>query len=539
MRPYTKLLILNRITQSARKNKESGAKAMAKTSFEAIHMPACGLDIHKDVIEATVIDENGEKHRKTVNTMRKSLFALKDWIMSLGCLNVLMESTSVYWIPIYEILETVRGMDVGVGNARNMKQVPGRPKTDKSDSDWIARLCMVGLVLKSFVVGRKYREMREYTRYYKKLVQEKARQINRIEKLLQINGFKLSSVLSNITGASGMRLLRKLRDNGGVTLHDVYEALDSRVRKTPEEIESAINGQMKVTSRLLLGKMLKKLEACETDLEEIYAMMLKNAGGHQAYIHLLDSIPSINELSALYIIAEISTDMSSFKTSGHITAWAGLAPKDNESAGKLKSSKTQRANIYIKSVLIECAWAAVRARDTRLSNWYWANVKRLGERKAITAVARKLLVYIYAMLKSGELYDGSLDAADTLKRKAEKLESARKIVEHRPNKTSAQKRIINEQAVSEAANPVQTENTGTVITGNAGSGPALPKKRGRPRKTPVVSNAGVSETTGQTPGSSVITNAASDNAAIQTPPKKRGRPRKLDVANILAINQNA
>ena len=166
--------------------------------FEAIHVPSCGLDVHKEMIEACVIDSDGNKQRKTIDTMRKSLYALKEWILSLGCLHVLMESTSVYWIPIYEILEEVRGMDVGVGNARHMKQAPGRPKTDKADADWISRLCMVGFILKSFVVGRKFRELREYTRYHKKLVQERARQVNRIEKLLQMNGFKMSSVISDI-----------------------------------------------------------------------------------------------------------------------------------------------------------------------------------------------------------------------------------------------------------------------------------------------------------------------------------------------------
>ena len=205
--------------------------------FESINSPSCGLDVHKDKIEACVIDNEGEKHRKTFDTMRKSLYALRDWIVSLNCINVLMESTGVFWIPIYEILEEVKGMDVGVGNARSMKQVPGRPKTDKEDADWIARLCMVGFILKSFVVGRRFRELREYTRYHKKLVQERARQVNRIEKLLQMNGFKLSSVLSDIMGVSGMKLLKKLCDKGSVTLLEVKEALNGRVKKTAAEIE--------------------------------------------------------------------------------------------------------------------------------------------------------------------------------------------------------------------------------------------------------------------------------------------------------------
>jgi transposase len=480
----TKLLIFQ-ITQAPAKNKkESEARDMAKaTVFDSINCPSCGLDVHKDMIEACVIDKEGVKHRKTFDTMRKSLYALRDWILSLECLHVLMESTSVYWIPIYEILEEVKGMDVGVGNARSMKQVPGRPVTDKEDADWIARLCMIGFILKSFIVDRKFRELREYTRYHKKIVQERARQVNRIEKLLQMNGFKLSSVLSDITGASGMRLLKILRDKGSVTLLEVQGALHKRVKKTPEEIESAINGQMKLTSRLLLGKMLSRLETCDKEIGEIYSMMLESSQDYRRYINQIDSIPGLAELSAIYIIAEISINMSSFKTASHIAAWAGLAPKDNQSAGKLKSSKTKKANIYIKSILIECAWAAVRTRNTRVSNWYWSNVGRLGEKKAVTAVARKLLVYIYSMLKSGELYDDSLDVADTESRKAMKLDSARKIVEHRPNTTKMLKHRDNTRQDASVPTASVSQSEVDICTPMSSAGePSAPRKRGRPRK---------------------------------------------------------
>ena len=499
---------------------------MARTVIEAINVPSCGLDVHKDMIEACVINEAGEKHRKTFDTMRKSLYELKDWILSLNCMHVLMESTSVYWIPIYEILEEVKGMDVGVGNAQRMKQVPGRPKTDKADSDWISRLCMIGLILKSFIVGRRFRELREYTRYHKKLVQERARQVNRIEKLLQMNGFKLSSVLSNITGSSGMRLLRKLYEKGNVTITEVQASLHRRVKKEPEEIEKAINGEMKLTSRLLLGKMISRLETCDKEILEIYQMMAEVSKDYVTYIEQLESIPGIGEQSAIYILAEISTDMSSFKTAGHVTAWAGLAPKDNKSAGKLRYSKTQKANIYIKSILIECAWAAVKTRNTRLSNWYWSNVGRLGTKKAITAVARKILVYIYSMLKSGEMYNDSLDVADTEKRKANKLESARKIVEHRSNTANTQNNRgnINHETFLTSSLLKQKINDTSVNSADV----AIPnplKKRGRPCKQ--IDNNKPDE-------SSVIT-----DITIPVIPKKRGRPCKKVEDNKLVENQIA
>ena len=514
IRMHTKILIC-RITQAPAKKKWVMAMASASV-FEVMNAPSCGLDVHKEVIEACVLDEHGEKHRKTFNTMRKSLYALRDWIVSLKCFHVLMESTSVYWIPIYELLEEVRDMDVGVGNPYKMKQVPGRPKTDKGDADWIARLCMVGLILKSFVIGRKFREIREYTRYHKKLVDERARQVNRIEKLLQMNGFKLSSVLSDITGASGMKLLKKLRDNGSVTLTDVYVSLHKKVKKTPEEIEGALNGMMKLTSRLLLGKMISRLESCEGEIAEIYNMMVELSQGYRSHIELLKSIPGIGEQSAIYLIAEISNDLSLFRTSGHLTSWAGLAPKDNESAGRLRYSKTQKANIYIKSVLVECAWAATKTRNTRLSNWYWSNVGRIGRKKAIIAVARKLLVYIYAMLKNGELYNDSLDAADTEKRKARKLESARKIVAHRVNDPSVQTHCINTTHTTEMLPPQpSTHDRADAATGGTDN-PGSLKKRGRPRR--VVSDDGSGK-----PGVGIENNVS---------PKKRGRPRKKADDNI-------
>jgi len=175
--------------------------------------------------------------------------------------------------------------------------------------------------------------------------------------------------------------------------------------------------------------------------------------------------------------------MSSFVSANHLTSWAGLAPKDRKSADKLQSSKTQKSNIYIKSVLVECAWAAVRTRNTRLSNWYWANVKRLGEKKAIIAIARKLLVYIYAMLKNGEMYDGSLDVADTQIRKAGKLESAHKILAHQSNNSNKKKHPENIMQSNLAVVDIDTLNAIHVDTEKSiESTPGLPKKRGRPRK---------------------------------------------------------
>jgi len=454
-----------------------------KLEIKAIQLPACGLDVHKDFIEACVFDKDGDGVLKTFSTMRGALFALRDWLLSLKCFNVLMESTSVFWIPIYEILEVVSGMDVGVGNARHMKNFPGRAKTDKSDAAWIAKLSAIGHIQKSFVVGRKFRELREYTRYHKKLVEDRARHINRIEKLLQMNGFKLSSVLTDITGVSALRLLKKLRDNGRVTLAEVKAALDPRCKKTPEEIESAINGEMKLTSRALLGMQLKKLEALGNDIAEVYDEMVRLAEPYESTLNIIDSIPGIGPLSAIYILAEIGNDLSSFNSVKHFTAWAGVAPKDDESAGKMKSSKTKKANKYIKTVLIECSWSATKMRGVRVSNWYWRSVGRLGKKKAITGVARRLLSYVYTLLKNGELYDKSLDEAEAKKIEAQKLESARKLVGQ--SESSNEEEYSRKPAKAASEKPARSSRKKThdeVAEADTPPSPQQPKKRGRPRK---------------------------------------------------------
>jgi len=280
---------------------------------------SCGMDVHKDHIDVCIRigdgSEDGVLHERSFSTMRKDLFELRDWLISLNCFRVLMESTGVFWMPMYWILEEVKGLNVGVGNSRDLKNSPGRPKKDKEDARWLSRLCMFGLVLKSFVVARPFRALREYTRYHKKLIQERARHINRIEKLLQMNGFKLSSVLSDITGVSGIRLLTKLVEKGNLCVADISAVLDKRCKHTPEEIGCAINGDMKLSSRLLLKMQLEKLDKCDREICDIYEHMLDLSGEYAGAIDIISSIPGMGTLSAIYIIAEIGTDLSSFNPS--------------------------------------------------------------------------------------------------------------------------------------------------------------------------------------------------------------------------------
>ena len=399
---------------------------------------SCGLDVHKDVIEACILTASvigsPEATRERFTTMRGDLIRLREWLTTKGCLNVAMESTGVYWKPIYEVLEEVDGINLCLVNAQHMKNVPGR-KNDKNDAEWIASLFMCGLLDNSFVPEKGIRDLREYTRYYVKLTQERVRLVNRIEKHLQTHGFKLSSVLSSIVGVSGLRILEVLSEHGQVSVEDVGSSLARGVKKTAEEIAYAVNGNLTASPQALLGIMLDALSSYDEQLQNVRNEMQRVAEPYVSQISLLSSIPGIDTLSAAYIIGEIGVDMSRFhKGAASLTKWAGLSPRDDESAGKIKSNKILKGNPYVKSVLCQCAWAATKTRNTRASNWYWRNVKRLGQKKAIIAVARKLLAYSFHMLSTGKMYDAQLDIADTENLKAMKLASAKQQISMLENK---------------------------------------------------------------------------------------------------------
>jgi len=496
----------------------------------------CGLDIHKDKIDACVRINDGTLDGKLVekvfSTARGALIELRDWLVSQKCFKVLMESTGVYWMPLFFLLEDITGMDVGLGNARHTKNTPGRPKTDKDDARWLSRLCMLGYLLKSFIVAKPFRDLREYTRYHKKLVQEQARHKNRIEKLLQMNGFKLSSVLSDITGASGLRLLSMLCEQGSLTVADIRAALDSRVQKTAEEIEYAVNGVMKPSSRALLKKQLAKLAASNKEIEEIYQSMVELSKEYSRAIEIISSIPGLSELSAIYVIAEIGTDLSAFKTSGHLVAWAGLAPKGDQSADKAKPKKTKKANQYVKTILVECARAAILARSSRVSMWYWSRVNKLGDKKATVAIARKLLCYIYAMLKNDKLYDASLDRDQEQNNRAKKLDAARKIIDG--NKGYSKKNEASEP-LAERLNSHQDNQPQSTPEPTVASAPV--KRRGRPKKKieAAVDNC-YTHTTKPSPSGALPPNGKNKMDGVVPIKKRMGRPRKNSVSTDTPIS---
>ena len=371
---------------------------------------AMGLDIHRDTVVACLLQgeltDTPSAEIRTFSTLAPDLLKLRDWVVESRCPNVAMESTGIYWQPVYETLEDCFDGNIClmVVNARHMKNVPGK-KTDMKDSQWIAQLLRAGLLKGSFVPARPFRELRQLTRYRKNITHDITTQKNRIDKFLQCSGFRLSAFISDIFGASGRNIIRHLIAHGNMTMEALDKCLKTKTRARINEIMIAVNGQLSPHQRTCLRMMLSHLETLEAHMHEVEAEIENEIAVHSEALALLCSFPCIDVTSASAIIAEVSTDMSSFPTAEHFCSWAGLSPGNNESAGKRKSAHINKGNPYLKSMLCEVAWIIASKRNTYLSAWYWKLKQRKGAKRAIIALARKILVVIYVMLKTGKPYD--------------------------------------------------------------------------------------------------------------------------------------
>lgn len=376
--------------------------------MEALLYCGCGLDIHKEVIEACIlrgIDDNPEIIRHTFGTTKPELQLLIEWLEENDCYTVAMESTGVYWKPIYQALETEsKYMErIWVVNARHMRNLPGR-KTDVKDAEWIATLLRHGLLEKSFVPSMPIRDLRECARLHRVFVQERCRYVNRLEKFLQAHGFKFSSVMKDILCVAGRKLLDILQETGRITAEDV-EKNCRRLRRPSEEISAAVCGNMSPAECRLLKQLLHKLDSAQEDIASILEDMRLLSQPFQEQIAIIDSIPGFDEESAIEIIAEISAaPQEHFSTPEQLCSWGGTVPRNDESAGKIKSKRTNHGNRYVKSILCQAAWAAVSVRNSPFRAWYWSHKHKLGEKKAIIAVARKLLKLIYLLLSTEQFY---------------------------------------------------------------------------------------------------------------------------------------
>ena len=364
--------------------------------LEILYTHCCGMDIHKKDITACIITPEREELKK-FGTMTPDLLRLADWIKAKGCTHVAMESTGVYWKPIYNILEHYDLQEILVVNAKHIKNVPGR-KTDRIDAAWIAKLLRYGLLKGSFIQNREQRELKELVGYRKSLVEERAREVNRIQKVLEGAGIKMGSVMTDITGVSGRAMLDAIVS--GIEDPTFLAAMaKGRLKGKKDQLEKALVGLVGRHQRMMIAIQLRHIDYLDQEIVRLDQEVEEQMHPFEQELVFLDGIPGIGLRSAQIILACIGTDMSRFPSASHIASWVGLSPGNNESAGKRKQAKTTKGNPLLRSTLIQAAKSAAKTKDTYLSAQYHRIAARRGANKAAVAVAHSIIVIVYCMLK--------------------------------------------------------------------------------------------------------------------------------------------
>jgi transposase len=370
-----------------------------------------GLDVHKKTVVACIRrtgpDGAIDSQVRTFGTMTADLLALSDWLDAAGVRHVAMESTGVYWKPIFNILEG--HFDVMLVNAGRLKQVPGR-KTDVKDAEWIAQLLQHGLLSPSFIPPPEIRELRELTRQRTELVRDQAAVANRIQKVLEDANIKLGDVASDVLGVSGRAMIRAIID-GQEDPERLADLAKRRLRGKIPELRRALAGRVTEHHRFLLRALMDQIESLEGLIARFEARIEAAMGPSNGEAKpsgeaasRLRGIPGVSQRAAEVIVAELGPDLTSFPTAGHLSSWAGLCPGNNESAGKRRSGKTTQGSPWLRTVMVQVAWAASHTKETVLSACYQRWIKRMGKKKALVALAHKILVIIWHLLKKGTDY---------------------------------------------------------------------------------------------------------------------------------------
>jgi len=372
--------------------------------MELLHPHCAGLDLHKETVVACIRHmANGTvtTEVKSFQTTTQQLMELSDWLSSQGVTHIAMEATGVYWKPVWHILSDGEFVLV-LANAAHVKNVPGR-KTDVNDATWLADLMAHGLVRASFVPDQPTQQMRDLLRTRKQFVRERSSHTQRIQKTLEDANIKLDSVITDIVGLSGRRMIEALI--AGETSPESLAALaHGRIRATAAQLEAALRGRVTAHHRFMLRLHLDHLDAVNAAIARIDKEVDANVEPFRVAVEMLATIPGISSLAAEVMVSEIGIDMSRFKTDGHLISWAGLCPKNDESAGKRRSNRMKKGAPWLKTTLIQCAWAASRTKGSYLQAQYLRIRSRRGPKKAIGAVAASILTAAYHMLKDGTLY---------------------------------------------------------------------------------------------------------------------------------------
>ena len=399
--------------------------------MRAIIERCCGLDVHQEtVVACLLIGAPGAQPNREVRrfgAVTRDLEELRGWLREAGVTHVGMESTGVYWRPVYAVLEGC--FELIVGNARHMRNVPGR-KTDVKDSEWIADLVRHGLIAKSYVPPRPLRELRELLRYRRKLVESQTAERNRLLKLLETANIKLASVASDVFGVSGRAMLRALIE-GEASPEAMADLARGQLRRKRADLILALEGRVEEHHRFLLAMQLRRLEAIEADIGALDSRIGERLEPYGAQHALLMQIPGVDWVVAAVLIAEIGVDMSAFLSVYHLAAWAGVCPGNHESAGRQKSGRARKGNVHLRAILVGAALSASRTKGSYLKDKYYRLKARRGALRAALAIAHKILVAVYHMLAKnlfhrelGEAYLDQIGQSRTvanLKRRLERL----------------------------------------------------------------------------------------------------------------------
>jgi transposase len=400
--------------------------------MDVLYPHCCGLDVHKrEVVACLVVPGADGRATQTIRrcwTMTEDLEALADWLREAGCVQVAMESTGVYWQPVWNILEEVGGFELLLVNARHVKIVPGR-KTDVNDAEWLADLVRHGLVRGSYVPDRAQRELRELTRYRTELLEERTAHVNRLQKTLETANIKLAAVATDVLGVSCRAILAALVDpEQTVTAADLAELARGRLRTKLPDLQRALIGRLRPHHRFMLAELLVMIDTLDARIDAISTEITERERPFAAELARLDTIPGIGQRVAEIVIAEIGADLSHFSSPTQLASWAGLCPGNHESAGKRKSGKTRSGNAALRRALVEAARAASRSR-TYLRAQYYRLKPRRGAQRAAVAVAHSIIRIIYVVLTRntdyvdlGPDYFDRRDAAATERQLVHRLE---------------------------------------------------------------------------------------------------------------------